>query len=274
MWGLRRVLTAAATTAVAVKRQAIAPVVATSILAAALATPRGIDGSLVQNQHHSMSTMAASPPPSNTYATGDDVGDDGGNSQHAVPSLSSLSSLHLVGQDDSVAIDRDLFETFSVDSLMELAGLSVAEATLKCFPPTTHPRVFVAVGPGNNGGDGLVAARHLRHFGYDRVTLFWPKQQTANELFVNLRRQNEALGNDIVLVHPHDATTATTTTTTTPAQETGSSGGASFEGKYDVVIDAVFGFSFKGAPREPFVDVLHEMAVTAVPVISVDVPSG
>jgi NAD(P)H-hydrate epimerase len=93
-----------------------------------------------------------------------------------------FSTLTLVGQDASVAIDEELFRSFSVDSLMELAGLSVAEATLKCFPPHTHPRVFVAVGPGNNGGDGLVAARHFRHFGYADITLYYPKQ-TPQPLF-------------------------------------------------------------------------------------------
>ena len=73
--------------------------------------------------------------------------------------------MQFIDQATAVAIDQTLFETFSVDSLMELAGLSVAEATLKCFPPQTHKRVLIAAGPGNNGGDGLVAARHLRHFG-------------------------------------------------------------------------------------------------------------
>lgn len=55
---------------------------------------------------------------------------------------------------------------FSVDQLMELAGLSVATATCKAFPPSEYSRVLVVAGPGNNGGDALVAARHLKHFGY------------------------------------------------------------------------------------------------------------
>jgi len=56
---------------------------------------------------------------------------------------------------------------FSVDQLMELAGLSVACALAAEYPPATHRRVAVLAGPGNNGGDGLVAARHLWQFGYE-----------------------------------------------------------------------------------------------------------
>ena len=55
---------------------------------------------------------------------------------------------------------------FSVDQLMELAGLSVASAVRAEYPPASCARVLVIAGPGNNGGDGLVAARHLHHFGY------------------------------------------------------------------------------------------------------------
>lgn len=55
---------------------------------------------------------------------------------------------------------------FSVDQLMELAGLSVAQSIAAEYPAASHARVLVIAGPGNNGGDGLVAARHLHHFGY------------------------------------------------------------------------------------------------------------
>ena len=43
---------------------------------------------------------------------------------------------------------------------------------------------------------------------------------------------------------------------------------------YDVVVDALFGFSFKGAPRPPFDTVLATLCQVTRPVVSVDIPSG
>lgn len=68
-----------------------------------------------------------------------------------------------------MAIDQELFNeySFSVDQLMELAGLSCATAVAKAYPVsqmTNHGTVLVISGPGNNGGDGLVCARHLKMF--------------------------------------------------------------------------------------------------------------
>lgn len=72
------------------------------------------------------------------------------------------------GQNEAVAIDQELMGPlgFSVDQLMELAGLSVACSIAAEYPASSHRRILVMAGPGNNGGDGLVAARHLFHFGY------------------------------------------------------------------------------------------------------------
>lgn len=55
--------------------------------------------------------------------------------------------------------------------LMEQAGSGVAAVALQQFGPLTGRTVLVLVGPGNNGGDGLVAARHLADAGA-QVTLY------------------------------------------------------------------------------------------------------
>lgn len=43
---------------------------------------------------------------------------------------------------------------------------------------------------------------------------------------------------------------------------------------YNVVIDAIFGFSFKGAVREPFAAILSTLKKISAPIASVDIPSG
>ena len=53
----------------------------------------------------------------------------------------------------------------STDRLMENAGLAVAEAVRRQLGGVAGAKVLVLVGSGNNGADGLVAARHLRRWG-------------------------------------------------------------------------------------------------------------
>ena len=77
---------------------------------------------------------------------------------------------------------------------MELAGLSVATAVHDFYlqqQSAGRRRILILAGPGNNGGDGLVAARHLKHFGYDCYVVY-PKK-SAGQLFTNLVHQCENL---------------------------------------------------------------------------------
>ncbi len=62
------------------------------------------------------------------------------------------------------------------DTMMENAGKAAALAARELFPnPVSH--ILVLVGPGNNGGDGLVAARYLRAWGH-RVTVYiWKRER-------------------------------------------------------------------------------------------------
>ncbi len=49
--------------------------------------------------------------------------------------------------------------------LMENAGKSVAEEVRRILGATEQQRILVLIGPGNNGGDGLVAACYLHDWG-------------------------------------------------------------------------------------------------------------
>ncbi len=57
----------------------------------------------------------------------------------------------------------------SLHQLMENAGKAVAEETRRILGDLHHQNILVLVGPGNNGGDGLVAARHLFDWGIGRI---------------------------------------------------------------------------------------------------------
>nr|POE87911.1 nad(p)h-hydrate epimerase [Quercus suber] len=159
-------------------------------------------------------------------------------------------SLRTLGAKAAAALDEELMSSgaFSIDQLMELAGLSVSQALYSLSPPSQSPKVLVACGPGNNGGDGLVAARHLHHFGY-QPTMFYPKR-SGKDIYARLTKQLEQLK--------------------VPFTE-------DFEGELqrsDWVVDAIFGFSFTGEVREPFPKVIEALAKTKIPVLAVDAPSS
>ena len=70
--------------------------------------------------------------------------------------------------------------------LMEEAGLAVAQEAWMLLGTLEGRRIAVLAGPGNNGGDGLVAARHLSDWGAE-VIVYLPKWHRHEERFEELR---------------------------------------------------------------------------------------
>lgn len=66
--------------------------------------------------------------------------------------------------------------------LMEQAGWGVAQEALRAIGSVEGRRVLVLVGPGNNGGDGLVAARHLHDAGAQVSLYLWNRSTSASDI--------------------------------------------------------------------------------------------
>jgi len=140
---------------------------------------------------------------------------------------------------------------FSLDQLMELAGLACAQTLAKVYGKDKYTRVLVCCGPGNQGGDGLVAARHLSMFGY-KPTIYMPKPG-SKDIYQRLHTQCKNMSIP-TLDQDEDLRTALKSS--------------------DVILDAIFGFSFKGPIRAPFDFALPTLSTSGLPIVSVDIPSG
>jgi len=128
--------------------------------------------------------------------------------------------------------------------LMEAAGAGVAAAVAERWSPR---RAIVLCGPGNNGGDGFVAARRLRQDAWDvSVALLGPRDRLTGDAAEMAQRWRGP---------------------TAPFEPQSLSG-------VDLVIDAMFGVGLsrpmEGAARE----MVRAVNASAAPVAAVDVPSG
>lgn len=161
-----------------------------------------------------------------------------------------MSGPRYLGQEEAQNVDLELFNEyqFSVDQLMELAGFSCAVAIAKSYEPQLGKKVLVCCGPGNNGGDGLVAARHLKLFGF-QPEVFYPKR-TPKPLYQNLTTQCLRMEIDVLDDFPADLS------------------------RFSLIVDALFGFSFVGPPRPQFIGILDALKASEIPIFSIDVPSG
>jgi ADP-dependent NAD(P)H-hydrate dehydratase / NAD(P)H-hydrate epimerase len=132
--------------------------------------------------------------------------------------------------------------------LMEAAGSALADAALEVA--RSGPARIVC-GKGNNGGDGLVAARRLAETGLEVETLLLsPAAELSGDAEVNLGRL------------PHEA------------REVGADEiGGALDGS-GVVVDAIIGTGFQGAPRDPADEAIEAINSVDAPVVAADIASG
>ncbi|MDX2287852.1 MAG: NAD(P)H-hydrate dehydratase [Hyphomicrobiaceae bacterium] len=129
--------------------------------------------------------------------------------------------------------------------LMENAGQAVADEAERMVAPGA--RVVVLCGPGNNGGDGYVAARHLMVRGYDvGIVALLPRSRLVGDAATMAARWKGP-------VHPV---------------------GSAELARADLIIDALFGTGLTRAPAGEAADLITRVNRSGRPVLSVDVPSG
>jgi ADP-dependent NAD(P)H-hydrate dehydratase / NAD(P)H-hydrate epimerase len=145
------------------------------------------------------------------------------------------------------AADRWAIEERGVPGieLMERAGIGLARVTARVARPGP---VRVVIGKGNNGGDGLVAARVLREDGL-RVDVLSvaPLEELQGDARANLERL--------------------------PGEPPAPFEPRALEGSA-VVVDALLGTGFSGEPREPLAGAIRAIGEQDAPVVACDVPSG
>src|SRR3954452_15222267 len=131
--------------------------------------------------------------------------------------------------------------------LMETAGRAVAEAASEA---AGSEKVAVVCGKGNNGGDGLVAARVMREMGFEvEALLLAPGDQLSEDARANLERFDGAR---------HVGA----------AELPGALEGAG------LVVDAIFGTGFVGVPRDPAATAIDAINQADARVVGTDIPSG
>ncbi len=135
--------------------------------------------------------------------------------------------------------------------LMETAGRAVADAAAELAGSGS---VRIVCGKGNNAGDGIVAARHLAERGYEtEVLLLWPADELSPDSTANLERLDS------------------------PWRVVEQDGLAAAVMGSAVIVDAIFGTGFSGAPRAPAdvaITAIEAAAAAGSAIVACDIASG
>ncbi|MBI1294454.1 NAD(P)H-hydrate epimerase [bacterium] len=165
-----------------------------------------------------------------------------------------MYALPILSTTQMIEVDRLMVETYHITLLqmMENAGHNLALLAKQLLDNDTADRpIVVLAGRGNNGGGGLVAARHLLNWGaWVQILLTHPPEDFDNVPAHQLRIL-EAMGVPIAW-----------------AEEGWELPPA------DLVIDAVIGYGLHGDPRGVAADLIRLANSSVAPILSLDAPSG
>lgn len=160
-------------------------------------------------------------------------------------------------------IDRVAIEEMGIPGLllMENAGAAVADCAMDIIRSMNLDGVWIVAGKGNNGGDGLVAARHLINHGeVDDVRVNYlgsiAEQRGKGDAGKNLEILEEFQPDLREVDHEH------------PEEWLPEPEGST------LVVDAIFGTGLKRDVEAPYSGIINEMNDAMYPVLSVDIPSG
>lgn len=173
--------------------------------------------------------------------------------------------MELVTSGEMRAIDASAIEEIGIpqEALMENAGRAVAEEARRFAETAGKGADFgwlILAGKGNNGGDGLVCARHLRDMGF-RVAVLYAEPPERMQGAAALQR-------DIASRLGIPARVYALSDTGADAANAGWFAG------FDGLIDALLGTGSAGEPRAPYASLIEAAVQSGLPVVAVDIPSG
>jgi hydroxyethylthiazole kinase-like uncharacterized protein yjeF len=143
-------------------------------------------------------------------------------------------------------LEQQTQQVLPAHTLMSRAGLAVARLALAIAPHAQ--RIWVAAGPGNNGGDGLEAAMHLQRWGKQPVVSWLGSAETVTDDAKTSYLNAVRAGVSFIDAPPK---------------------------KYDLCIDALLGIGSQ--LREPagrMADWMTHINSRGTPVLAIDVPTG
>lgn len=147
-------------------------------------------------------------------------------------------------------VDRRMIEVYNIEliQMMENAGRNLADLAQRMTFSQPDSAILVMCGAGNNGGGGLVAARHLINRGLQIAVHLTSDESKLKDI---PRHQWSILKNMGVqsLEEPKIDS-------------------------YDLIIDAMIGYGLMGPPRGDLSRWIEMINASQTPILSLDVPSG